>query len=728
MKKVLNRYSNNNIRNILILSLIFIILFFSSSYIFYKNYKNNLVERTKNNLTLNINFLNNYFKDNLLINRENTIRMIDDSVNIELFNKIKVDYYKFIFDKNSLIESISTFNDKSWKITETLVDINYGTIKQMQNSSFFEFIPSNNFNQETPLQIRFQLYKKGEIKNFLTQINFSNLLLKRDKKEDESFFSSIDSLIDLNFSNKTYDLIIENNKIAKVTYEMNNHFVKKELEIFLFKLAIFTIVMTFPIVFVVGFYHNYVFKKYVNKPILYLNKYLDNIIGNKYSNIEKNRFEGTPEIIELTKKVSKMSSKIASLTNELNMNKESLELKVSTDTLTGLPNKKIFDFDLKNMFVTTIPGYIFLIKIDGLASISKKHDTGYVNNFIEHYSSIIKNVVYSHSKSENKIYRFYGSQFAVISKNIDANEAKEISQALVSNIVEKMSKNFDVPNELIQVGTTSIDLYGTIESVLNSANEAYDKSKEIGLNSFYVITEEDVAKNYEKIDNNVKEIIEKSNFDIDFVLDTYSFEDPQKIIMKEVSPQLFDHNNEKLLIGSFVSVAEKLGIIKEFDKQVIRKALEYIESNNCTYQLAVNLSFSSIKDDYFMKWLDEYAKENKILREQIVFSITAYSAYLHKADFIRFITSANEMKLNTILKRYKNEEYPLEQLENLPITYIRMHKDYTTGFANDVVKKHKVKNTLIFGQLHNINIIADSVKLDLDYELLDRLGAYGTSK
>ncbi|UTJ07805.1 GGDEF domain-containing protein [Arcobacter roscoffensis] len=727
MKKTMNKYTNNNIRNTSILSVIFIVLFLSSSYLFYKNYKDNLVERTKNSFQLNLNYLNNYFEDNILVKRENTLLEIDKSVDLKLFKQIKVDYNRFIFDKNSLVDSVANFDDKSWKMTETLVDANFGFIQEVEGSSYFEFIPSNNFEQNQALQIRFQLYKKGEIQNFLTQINFSNLEMKKTMDGDK-FFSFVSTLIDLDFSSKVYDLVIDDIKVATITYGLNSYFVKKELQDFLLKLILFTFVMTFPIIFVIAFYHRYVFKKYVNEPIIYLNKHLDKIINNKFATIEKNKFEGTPQIVELTQKVSKMSSKIAALTNELNMNKESLELKVSTDTLTGLPNKKIFDFDLKNMFITSTSGYVFIIKIDGLATISKKHDSGYINNFIEHYSSVIKNTIYSHSKSDNKIYRFYGSQFAVISKNIDDKEAQEISQALVDDIVSKMSSGFDVPDELVQVGATSIDLYGTIESVLNSANEAYDKSKQLGNNKAYIITEKDVSKNYEKIDSNVKEIISESKFDISFVLDTYSFDKPDEIIMKELAPQLFDHNGEKLLIGSFVSVAEKLGVIKEFDKQVVEKAVEYIKNTNCNFEIAVNLSFSTIKDNSFIKWLEEYSLENKEVINKVVFSITAYSAFLHKIDFIRFVNTCSEMNLKTILKRYKNEDYPLEQLEKLAITYIRMHKDYTTGFANDVVKKHKVKNTLIFGQLNNINIIADSVKLDLDYELLDRLGAYGTSK
>ena len=326
------------------------------------------------------------------------------------------------------------------------------------------------------------------------------------------------------------------------------------------------------------------------------------------------------------------------------------------------------------------------------------------------------------------MYRFYGSQFAIVAKNIDINQAKEMCEEIIEEIRDRMPFIYDVPDDLIHIGGTAFDLYGSLDTVLASANKAYEISKEKGINTYHIIGEEDIEKNYALIDNSVIDVINNASFDIDFVLDSFLFDKPEVLVMNEVSPQLFDHDGKKLAIGSFVAVAQKLKMADKFDKEVIQKSINFIKEKEISHEIAINLSISSIENDNFIKWLENILNENKSVMKNIVFSITSYSAYLHKEAFVDFVEKIHKIGAKILLKRYKTDEYPLNQLEDLNLDYIRMSKDYTNNFTNDIVKKHKVKNVIIFGELNNINIIADSVKLEADYDLLDRLGTYATSR
>ena len=727
MKKKLNRFTQNSSNNTAIILVIFFLVLLLSGYVLFVEYKNKILNGAKNNYTLNINYLNSKIENEILNFDKNIIKKeISDVMKTGLFNSIEIEYNKFVFDKNSLIDSTNNFGDKSWKIAEVVVDARYGYIDSLPKSSLYEFVNNSNFNKLQPINIRYQVYKKNEIKNFITKLEYSNINIKSEKRDESS--SWIDSLITIDTSNKTFEIKKEGFSLATVVYNLNDNQIRRDLQSFLLKLIFLNLIIFIPILFVVGFYHKYLFKKYVLNPVTYINEYLDNILKNKFSILDKNQFEGTKEIKELTTKISKVSSKLASLKNELNANKESLEQKLSSDTLTGLPNKSIFDFDIKSMFVSSVHGYIFVIKVDKLSEISKNHDSGYINNFIESYTNIIKNIIFKISKTDMKMYRFYGSQFAIIGKNINIEQVRTICDEIIEEISERMPIIYDVPDDLIHIGVTSFDLYGSLDSVLGSANDAYEISKEKGINSYYIIGDEDIEKNYELIDNNVIEVINRADFNIDFILDSYLFDNPEVLVMNEVVPKLFDENNKRLPIGSFVSVAQKLNIADKFDKIVIEKVIEYIKEKEVTHEIAINLSISSISDKTFLKWLENKLNENSELKKQIVFSITAYTAYLHKDEFVNFVADVNRIGAKIILKRYQTDEYPLNQLENLKIDYIRMHKDYTSNFTNDIVKKHKVKNILIFAELNNINIIADSVMLDLDYDLLERLGTFATSR
>jgi len=727
MRKTINKFSDTSSSNTTIILLAFFLICVLSSYIFFQSYKKDLIKSSILSYELNISNFKNKLDNQLILNNKKEIRKeIDNLINTKLFKEVILEYKRFIFSKDSLVSNSSNFDDKSWSIAEVIVDARYGYIQQVEKSDLYEFIPSSTYDLTQPISIRYQVYKKDEIKNIITKFDFSNLDIKStENKNIETWFNLSSGFNNLN---KSLNIKVDGLIIAKVSYSTDISIIKKQLQAFVTKLIFFTMLMFLPILFLVGIYHKYIFKKYVTKPIVYLNSYLDTILEDRFNVIDKSNFEGTKEIKELTKKVSKISSKIASLKNELNVNKESLELKASVDGLTGLPNKDIFDFDIKSMFVSSIKGYVFIVRIDQLAQLSKKHDSGYINNFVESYVNIIKNIIFKYGKTDLKLYRFYGSQFALIGKNLTIENAKKMCNEIIEELEDRMPDIYDTPEDLIQIGGTAFDLYGSLETIVSSANDAYEKSKTKGANSYYIIGEEDIEKNYSLLDNSVIEVIEKGDFKISFVLDSFSFDNPEKLVMTEVAPVLYDHDNKKLSVGSFVSVARKLEITDDFDKLVIEKTIRHIKEHRITHEVAINLSISSIENKLFMKWLSNIFKENSDILDKIVFSITSYTAYLHKATFIDFVKDIHNIGAKVLLKRYKTDEYPLDQLEDLSLDYIRINKDYTMNFTNDMVKKHKVKNVLIYAELNNIKVITDSVKLDLDYDLLERLGTYATSR
>ena len=97
-------------------------------------------------------------------------------------------------------------------------------------------------------------------------------------------------------------------------------------------------------------------------------------------------------------------------------------------------------------------------------------------------------------------------------------------------------------------------------------------------------------------------------------------------------------------------------------------------------------------------------------------------------DHRNFVNKMNDLNIEILVKRYHTKEYPLEELSKINISYLRMNKVYTQNISNELVKKHNVKNIIIFGELNNIKVMADSVESNLDYALLDRLDLYATSK
>lgn len=122
------------------------------------------------------------------------------------------------------------------------------------------------------------------------------------------------------------------------------------------------------------------------------------------------------------------------------------------------------------------------------------------------------------------------------------------------------------------------------------------------------------------------------------------------------------------------------------------------------------------------------SKTSSEFKENIILSLTSYTASLNINKFKEFVHKMDDFNIEVLLKRYQTKELDIEELKDLPLTYLRLHKEYTHNISNDVAKKHKLKNIIIFSELQGIKVISDIVQSDEDYELLDRLDVYAVSR
>ena len=716
------------IKNITLLILIFVGILFLFFWSFFLDFKEKAFINAKNNIELNVDKYTDKFESKIILfDKISVNQYIKDIKNTNFLSNVKIKYNKILFNKESLIFQTNDFDDTSWNLADIMTDIRFGEIQKIQGTSFFEFIPASDFNLNENLIIKFQLFKNNEIKNFIVPIN-SNLVDNKDiEKKHEKFYSIFEYFYNIKLDNIiTKELKIGDISYATIEYIVDDYNLKKEIYDFLNKLFIFIIILFLLIVMVIVYYNNYIENKYIIEPINYLENIVSDMLNNKFSNIDNKIFNENYEYKNLLTNISKLSNRVASLVNELNINRESMERNLLTDNLTGLYDKKMFDIDMKSMFVSSFEGYIFLLKIAKLNQIESLNGTVKTDDFIMSYVNIINNIIDSYQNNKMAFYRFHGAEFIILAKDFDYLEAVDFSNRVINGLLTETSKNYKLPNNIFHIGGTPIDKYGTIDSILSLVNDAYKKAVLKDENSYEIIEKNKISEEVEKTEKKVRYIIENNNFDISFAFDSYSFEN--ELLMRELKPILKDEEGNILPIGSFIAISEKLKLNKNFDKQVILKALEYIKNNKIEYKIAINLSIKTISDDEFIEFLNKLLHENKNIVNNILFSITSYSASVYKKQFIEFVKQLNKLNFEILIKRFKTKEYSLEELSEIKINYIKIDKDLTQNIHNDLIKKHRIKNIIVYAEVNEIKIIVENVESDQDYKFLSRLDLYAVNR
>ena len=398
-----------------------------------------------------------------------------------------------------------------------------------------------------------------------------------------------------------------------------------------------------------------------------------------------------------------------------------------TDNLTGLYDKKMFDIDMKSMFVSSAEGYIFLLKIAKLNQIENNNGTLKTDDFILSYVNIINNVIHSYKEKTMTFYRFHGAEFIILARDLNYLDAVDFSDRIINTLLTEISKTYKLPNNIFHIGGTPIDKYGTIDSIMELVNEAYNEAVAKGGNSYEILEESKIKEEVEKTEAKVRDIIEKNDFHITFAFDSYSFEE-EKLLMRELKPILKDEAGNILPIGSFIAISEKLNLNRKFDEEVILKALDYINKNKIDYKIAINLSIKTIADNGFIEFLDNLVEQNEKIVNNILFSITSYSASVYKKEFVDFVEELNRLNFEILIKRYKTKEYSLEELAEMKIDYVKIDKDLTQNIHNDLVKKHKIRNIIVYAEVNDVKVMVENVESDKDYKFLSKLDLYAVNR
>ncbi len=719
---------SRTIKNISIILLMFVSVLFLLFWFIFFDFKENAFINAKTNYELNIDKYTNKFKEpTLLLDKTLINQYKKDALSTSFISNIKIKYNKVLLSKENLIHQTNNYAQSSWNLADVSTDTKFGEIQKLDGTSFFEFIPSANFNPNEKLIIKYQLFRNNEIMNFLVSLDL-NLINNEDRvNKEEDFFSIYKYFYNIKLDEYiTKELKTADINYASVEYTINDYYLKKEIYEYFNKLLFLAFLLFIPITIIVIFYSRYVQKKYVTEPIQYLDKIVLNIIEHKFLNINDKIINQNSEYKNLVANISKLSNKIASMANELNINKESMERNLLTDSLTGLYDKKMFDIDMKSMFVSSSEGYIFLLKIAKLGQIENANGSVKTDDFILSYVNVINNIIFQNKNNKITFYRIHGPEFIILVKDLEYSDAVSFSDVIINGLNTEIYKNYKLPDNIFHIGGTKIDKYGSIDSILDLINSAYFDAVSKGINTYKIIEENIIHNEIEKTAEKVRYIIDNNFFNISFIYDSYSFDD--ELVIRELKPIIRDQNGNEIAIGSFMSISEKLRLNTTFDKQVINKALEYIRKNNTKYKIAINLSIKTIIDKEFIKFLHDLTLEDKNVVNNILFSITSYTANANKVDFITFVNKVNELKFEILLKRFKTKDYSLEDLSDVKISYIKIDKDLTQNIHNDLVKKHRIKNIVVYAEVNDIKLIVENVESDQDYKFLSKLDLYAVNR
>jgi EAL domain-containing protein (putative c-di-GMP-specific phosphodiesterase class I)/GGDEF domain-containing protein len=713
--------------------LIFIIILYISIIsgtfvLLFDNIKQNMIEKYEDFNRLNIENFETKVQPYLLHNKyEQLLEEIEVLKLKNILTELKLEYTAYLITIDSILANSNNIKTKDWVLSDVVIDSKFGELEKYSDT-IYKFIPDEDYEVATPIEIKFQALNDNNMQNSISTISLilpEVLITQNEENEEDNIKQLLKEFLHLSdIKNEKLFLVDNINNFAKITYTIDNNIILKSIYQKLLEVLIVISTLFISIIVCILLFVYYIQRTMVIKYLKELEVYTSDILDNKFYKFDLKHLK-QKNITTIARTIGGISKKMASIINELNVNKDTLELQISTDSLTKLPNSKVFEHDMKALFITDINSYVATVRLEVLKTFSKNNSQLKTDELIVDFVTMLKNVMKEKNDKHSNIYRFYGSEFMIISKLTDY----EIMEDILYTISEKaglLCKRYEIDSKLYHSVAVPFDHYSTTENILSDIEKLYNKT--IKENSTFIVQDSEAVNEKDaRLEKVIKSIITNDAFTITQKFDTYLFNEPDTLVMQEVAANLLNTDGTNIPIGTFIAVAENLDIATEFDKQMIIKTFKYIKKNNIIHDMAVNISISSLNDPSFITWLEsQLLYDYKNIIDKVVFSVTTFAAKNNFETFTKFSHQIKEFKGRILLKRFSYNDLTLEQLEELHLDFIRVHKDYTTNINTE--RELILRNITNFASIHDIFVLGDIVTTDEDYNALKKLKFYATSR
>ncbi|GAA0724241.1 hypothetical protein GCM10008905_17850 [Clostridium malenominatum] len=427
--------------------------------------------------------------------------------------------------------------------------------------------------------------------------------------------------------------------------------------------------------------------------------------------------------------------------NELQLAEEKMRHMASYDYLTDLPNRNIFNENLKKAMenVEYINsdrkiGVIFL-DLDNFKRINDTlgHNCG--DGLLKKVSEILINYL----GSKEQIGRVGGDEFVIfLPMDSEYKEAVEFCE----NVIKRLNKTLLIDSKCVNVSVSmGISVFPDnstdVDTLLKYADVAMYRAKKIGKNNYSFFTQEmkgEIEKRVE-MEKGLRNAIKKGELDIHYQpqvdvknRDIVGFEALLRWKSNEFGP---------VSPVEFIPVLEETGLIISIGDWIISKVckqiVEWVNNGHNISRVAINLSSVQIQNRGFSDRVKRIIRETGVDPKYLEFEITESILMESLENNIKVLKEFRDLNIKVALDDFGIGYSSFNYLKNLPISTLKIDKSFIDNISKNNSDKDITHGIIKLAHKINMEVIAEGVEEEEQVTLLedmrcDRIQGYYFSK
>nr|WP_321265676.1 bacteriohemerythrin [uncultured Sulfurimonas sp.] len=417
-------------------------------------------------------------------------------------------------------------------------------------------------------------------------------------------------------------------------------------------------------------------------------------------------------IIEVARDITKHLN----IQEELKKQKNNFNYQAHHDSLTGLPNRALFNDRLEKAIETAKRNKtkiaLLFIDLDHFKEINDSLGHNYGDEILKSVSKKLDATI----RDEDTLARLGGDEFTIILEKLSHTQD---ASKIANKILDALSQAIAIDDNILYVRCSiGISIYPddglSALNLLKFADSAMYKAKDEGRNNYQYYNSSMTELAFERVvmETSLRMALKNKEFVVFYQPQINGATD--KLIGMEALVR-WQHPTMGLVSPiKFISLAESTGLIVELGRYVMKTAMTQVanwyKSGLNPGILAINLTIQQLKQDDFVYVLQNLIKETGCKAEWLELEVTEGQIMTNPDEAIKILEQISDMGIELAIDDFGTGYSSLAYLRRLPIDKLKIDQAFIRNLPDDEEDSAIAKAIIALGQSLYLKVIAEGVE------------------
>lgn len=396
------------------------------------------------------------------------------------------------------------------------------------------------------------------------------------------------------------------------------------------------------------------------------------------------------------------------------------------DELTGLSNRTEFDKRLRAELESeqsAAVGSLMLLQVSHVADFNQEYGRSEGDDLLLAVAQVLRKC--TERFVGTLVARRAGADFALYLPGVVEEQADQLAGELLNRLAGLSAVKQMCRNDVLHIGLATTHHRRSAEALLVEADMALRRAQNSGPNGWQryydneggTVTGMALRPAGEWLDI-LRGVLARRDVVLHF--QPVFNRERTRILHHQVLSRI-EVDGQLVMAGTFLPMAERFGLLGEFDQLVVETLLQRLAADQSERQYCVNLAANSLTTDGFIEWLLTVLRQHRALMPRLVLEVPEYSLHYSGDRVAHLATEARALGCQVALDRFGAAAVPFAYLQRIPLDFIKVDPSFVRDIQLSRENQFFLRTLVQIARGLDIRLVAVGVEFDEEWAVIEQL-------